>query len=97
MYGEQMHISVRKLRPLVIKNYLRQSAKRAFDIVASGIGLLILLPLFLLVAILIKRDSPGPVFFWCRRMGRHGRPFRMLKFRTMYERPSSYEGPPVTC
>lgn len=71
--------------------------KRGFDVLASGIGLLILSPIFLIITILIKHDSPGPVFFWCRRMGRNSRPFRMLKFRTMYERPSSYEGTPVTC
>ncbi len=92
-----MRINPRKLRPSLIRNLIRQSMKRGFDVVASGIGLFLLSPLFLIIAILIKHDSPGPVFFWCRRMGRHGRPFRMLKFRTMYERPSSYEGPPVTC
>jgi lipopolysaccharide/colanic/teichoic acid biosynthesis glycosyltransferase len=76
---------------------LKQLPKRMIDIVVSALGLLFLLPVFLLVAIMIKRDSPGPVFFWCQRMGRHCRPFRMLKFRTMYELPNSYQGPPITC
>jgi diguanylate cyclase (GGDEF)-like protein len=92
-----MRISPRGLQPSITHNLISQSMKRLFDIVASSIGLLLLSPLFLLIAILIKHDSPGPIFFWCQRMGRNGYPFRMLKFRTMYERPSSYQGPPVTC
>ncbi len=71
--------------------------KRAFDIVASLIGLILLSPLFLFIAILIKRDSPGPVFYWGPRIGRHGITFKMLKFRTMYETQRSYAGPRVTC
>lgn len=70
--------------------------KRAFDFCVALVGLIILSPVFAYVAILIRTDSPGPVFFWGWRMGRNGHPFRMLKFRTMYERPESYEGPPVT-
>jgi diguanylate cyclase (GGDEF)-like protein len=60
------------------------------------IGLVALLPIFGIIAILIKRDSPGPVFFWGSRMGKGGRVFKMLKFRTMHERPESYQGPRVT-
>jgi diguanylate cyclase (GGDEF)-like protein len=71
--------------------------KRLFDIFTAGFGLIILSPLFLFVAVFLKRDSVGPVFFWCKRMGRWGRPFRMLKFRTMYEQERSYQGPPITC
>ncbi|NUM48782.1 MAG: sugar transferase [Anaerolineales bacterium] len=59
-------------------------------------GLLALTPLFLLIAFWIKKDSPGPVFYWGRRMGRGGREFRILKFRTMYETPASHAGPKVT-
>ena len=58
-------------------------AKRALDIVASLFGLLLLAPLFLLIAVAIKLDSPGPVFFRQERVGRHGRHFRIFKFRTM--------------
>ena len=74
----------------------RRLAKRVFDFAMALIGLIILAPVFLYVAILIKGDSPGPVFFWGSRMGKGGKPFKMLKFRTMYERIESYEGPPVT-
>ena len=58
-------------------------SKRLFDLVAAACGLVVLLPLFLLVAVLIKLDSPGPVFFRQTRVGRHGVPFRLFKFRTM--------------
>jgi lipopolysaccharide/colanic/teichoic acid biosynthesis glycosyltransferase len=72
------------------------AARRWLDILISGVGMILLLPLFLLLAFLVKRDSPGPVFYWGRRVGRYGRPFRILKFRTMYEDTASYDGPKVT-
>lgn len=71
--------------------------KRAFDFVAAVFGLILLLPVFAFIAILIKRDSPGPVFYWGPRIGKNGRVFKMLKFRTMYETPRSYNGPQITC
>lgn len=58
-------------------------AKRLFDLVLSLAGLLLLSPVLLLIAILIKLDSPGPVFFRQTRVGRGGEPFRIHKFRTM--------------
>src|SRR5215813_8810896 len=57
--------------------------KRIFDILMATIGLVILAPLFLIVAVLIKLDSPGPIFFRQVRMGRGFRPFSIYKFRTM--------------
>ena len=57
--------------------------KRAFDLAVAALGLLLLAPLFALVALAIKLDSAGPVFFRQERVGRGGRPFRMHKFRTM--------------
>lgn len=57
--------------------------KRGFDIVASFAGLVLLLPVFVCVAIWIKLDSKGPVFFRQVRVGRYGAPFRIHKFRTM--------------
>jgi lipopolysaccharide/colanic/teichoic acid biosynthesis glycosyltransferase len=59
--------------------------KRVFDVVAAAIGLLLLSPLMMLVALLIKRDSPGSVFFRQKRMGRGFCPFSILKFRTMVQ------------
>lgn len=58
-------------------------AKRLFDLLASALGLLLLAPLLLAVAVAIKLDSPGPVFFRQVRVGRHGVEFRIHKFRTM--------------
>ena len=58
-------------------------AKRAFDLLAAGLGLLLLSPLLVALALWIRLDSPGPVFFRQERVGRHGRPFRIHKFRSM--------------
>jgi lipopolysaccharide/colanic/teichoic acid biosynthesis glycosyltransferase len=58
--------------------------KRALDIVVSAIGLMVLFPFFVLVAIAIKLDSPGPVIFEQKRAGRGGRPFVFYKFRSMF-------------
>ena len=57
--------------------------KRLFDILASGLGLLVLSPLFLILAVWIPLDSQGPVFYRQTRVGRGGRDFRIFKFRTM--------------
>lgn len=57
--------------------------KRIFDFMCSLIGLAILSPFFLVIAILIKIDSKGPVFFKQRRIGKNGQPFEIYKFRTM--------------
>ena len=62
-------------------------AKRALDLLAALFGLLLLAPLFLLIAAAIKLDSPGPVFFRQERVGRHGRHFHIFKFRTMGAAP----------
>jgi len=70
--------------------------KRIFDILCSALGLILLSPVFLLVASLIKHDSAGPVFYKSRRVGKDGTAFDMLKFRTMREEPDSYNGPIIT-
>ncbi|OAS27536.1 hypothetical protein A5481_01120 [Methylobacterium platani] len=57
--------------------------KRTVDLVGAGLGLLVLLPLILAIAVLIKWDSPGPVLFRQNRIGLGNRPFRVWKFRTM--------------
>lgn len=58
---------------------------RLFDIIISLIGLVILLLLLPVLALLIKMDSPGPVFYAGRRVGKGGKLFKMYKFRTMYK------------
>lgn len=57
--------------------------KRSFDIVTSFVGLIALMPIFVCVAIWIKHDSKGPIFFRQERVGRYGALFRIHKFRTM--------------
>ena len=59
--------------------------KRLLDIIISIVGLIILSPLFLVLAIVIKLDSKGSVFFKHTRYGKNGKKFKMYKFRTMYE------------
>lgn len=63
--------------------------KRLFDIVASALGLLLLAPLLLLTALWVKLDSPGPALFRQTRVGRHGLPFTIHKFRTMRVEPGA--------
>lgn len=58
-------------------------AKRVFDLLGAGLGLLLLWPLLLAIALAIKLDSRGPVLFRQQRVGRHGVLFRIHKFRTM--------------
>ncbi len=57
--------------------------KRLFDVLCAALGLAVLLPVLVMIAIWIKLDSPGPVFFRQLRVGRFGIPFRIHKFRTM--------------
>ena len=61
----------------------QSAAKRTIDLMGAIIGLVMLAPLMLVIAFLIRLDSPGPVLFRQRRLGRDGRPFWLLKFRTM--------------
>jgi lipopolysaccharide/colanic/teichoic acid biosynthesis glycosyltransferase len=60
--------------------------KRFFDLLVAVAGLVLLSPAVLILGLLIKLDSPGPVFYWGARIGRGGGPFRMCKFRTMVVR-----------
>lgn len=57
--------------------------KRLFDIAASGVGLILLSPIFLILSIMIVIDSPGGVFFRGPRVGKNGKTFRIFKFRSM--------------
>jgi lipopolysaccharide/colanic/teichoic acid biosynthesis glycosyltransferase/NDP-sugar pyrophosphorylase family protein len=67
------------------------AAKRVMDIVLSSLGLVLGLPLFILIAIAVKLDSPGPLFYSQRRCGKDGREFRMIKFRTMAQDADSLQ------
>jgi lipopolysaccharide/colanic/teichoic acid biosynthesis glycosyltransferase len=64
-------------------NYLYTIGKRILDILFSSVGLILYSPIFLLIATLIKAESPGPVFFRQERVGKNGRRFYYFRFRTM--------------
>ncbi len=66
--------------------------KRGMDVVVSAVGLILTSPLMLLTALLVKLDSPGPVFYVQERMGLDARPFKILKFRSM-RHDAEVEGP----
>lgn len=66
--------------------------KRSFDILFSILGLAIVFPLIIVIAVLVKTDSKGPVFYRPIRTGRYGRPFRQFKFRTMIENAENLGG-----
>jgi lipopolysaccharide/colanic/teichoic acid biosynthesis glycosyltransferase len=70
--------------------------KRLFDIVFSVLGIILASPLFLVVAILIRQESPGPVFYRGERVGKNGKPFRIFKFRTMVVDAEKIGGPSTT-
>ena len=70
--------------------------KRAFDILVSALGLILLSPLFLLIAIRIKCGSKGPVFYTQERIGLYSIPFRIIKFRTMVDHAESDGVPHLT-
>lgn len=68
-----------------IKGKIYRGFKRITDIVLGCVGLIILLPVFLIIGICIKIDSKGPVIFAHKRIGKNGKEFNMYKFRSMYE------------
>jgi lipopolysaccharide/colanic/teichoic acid biosynthesis glycosyltransferase len=70
-------------------------AKRLFDLLGAGLALLLLWPLMAAIAVAIKLDSRGPVFFRQQRVGRHGVPFRIRKFRSMVA-DAPQRGPALT-
>lgn len=99
---EQLHsrIGLDSLRPSYLifgtgfrKNRLVFGAKRSFDILLALIGLLLAMPLMIVVAIIVKLDSRGPVFFQQTRSGLDGRDFTLLKFRSMRQDAEKHSGP----
>lgn len=88
--GPRIHFRPLEGLPLIhveIPNFsgAKYALKRTLDVVAAAFGILLLLPLLVVVAILIRRDSPGPALFRQLRCGRNGDTFHMLKFRSMVQ------------
>ena len=71
------------------------AARRLVDITVALAGLTVLSPLFLALAVAIRRDSPGPVFYKARRVGRNGKEFLLYKFRSMVA-DADRRGPGIT-
>ena len=71
------------------------SLKRMMDIVLSFVAVVLLLPIYITIGILVSLSSPGPVFFVQERVGLHGRPFNIIKFRTMYS-DAEKDGPQLS-
>lgn len=90
--GDLNGLPMLTVRDVALRGW-RLSLKRAMDVIGSGLGLIFLSPLFLLIALLIKLDSPGPVFYSQIRMGLDARPFPVLKFRTMRVGAEDQTGP----
>ncbi len=72
-----------KIKPHIIAPW-EMFVKRTMDIVFSIVALVLLFPLFIIIAILIKLDSEGPIFYLQERIGKGGKPFKIIKFRSMY-------------
>lgn len=84
---DEQQLVVQKIDECVEKSKVKtyDFVKRIIDIIISGIGLIICLPIFIIIAIIIKIDSKGPVFFKHKRIGKHGKKLEIYKFRTMIE------------
>ncbi|MBN1825114.1 MAG: undecaprenyl-phosphate glucose phosphotransferase [Candidatus Eisenbacteria bacterium] len=96
--GERMRVSDMDGIPmLVVKDFPLEAwnrfLKRTFDIAGSALLLVLLAPLFLLLAIVVRLDSPGPVFYRQRRIGRDGRVFDIVKYRSMVQGAEKETGP----
>ena len=77
------NLTLTKRRTRVSKNQCYVYIKRIIDCIISSIALILLLPIFLIIAIAIKLDSKGPIFFAHTRIGKNGKPIKIYKFRTM--------------
>lgn len=86
--SEMQNEQVRKYYDVLQKRQGRLLIKRGFDIVVSGILLAVLSPIFLMLAVAIKFDSPGPVFFRQIRVTQYNKRFRIFKFRSMIQNAS---------
>ncbi len=89
-YIDERYLFEASLKPSLI--HIKR-LKRLFDLVFSTLGILLSLPLIPLIALAIKLDSPGPVFYRQKRVGRNGRIFTLIKFRSMYVGAEEKSGP----
>lgn len=83
------------MTPRTQHNFYAKTGKRMFDCMAAAIGLVLLSPVLLALSIFVKLSSPGPVFYRQERVGRNGKIFRIVKFRSMLEHADK-RGPAIT-
>src|SRR4030042_4551462 len=76
--------------------WLDEVLRRLLDVVGAGIGLVLLAPAFVMIALAIRHDSKGAIFYRGRRAGKDGKEFRIIKFRTMHEGENCQNGSKVT-
>ena len=79
------NLSTKKYKEVLVKNTPYKTVKRIMDIVFSTIGLIVLLPVFAIIALAIKFESKGPVFFKHTRIGKNGKIIKIYKFRSMVD------------
>jgi lipopolysaccharide/colanic/teichoic acid biosynthesis glycosyltransferase len=79
-----------------MRQFISEVVKQAFDVALAVLGLVVLAPVLAIIAVAIGLDSPGPVFYRGLRAGRHGKPFRIFKFRTMVVNADKIGGPSST-
>lgn len=94
---EMQNDEVKKYYEILKKKQLSLFFKRVFDIVVSSVMLIVLLPVFLILAVAIKIDSPGPVFYRQVRVTQYGRKFRIFKFRSMVQNADKGSQVTVKC
>lgn len=95
---EDLIAQPQRVGPLMVMEYMsspldgwRRVIKRLFDVCMSSCALIVLSPVFLIIAFLIKLDSRGPVFYLQKRVGKNGKLFSFIKFRSMYTHLSTGE------
>jgi exopolysaccharide biosynthesis polyprenyl glycosylphosphotransferase len=90
--GDLNGLPLLTVRDIALRGW-RLALKRAVDILGSGVALIVISPIMMLVAVLVKLDSPGAVFYAQERMGLDAKPFMMLKFRSMRPDAEAQTGP----
>lgn len=84
-------LTVINIRNVPLTNTVNKLIKRIFDIIGSLVCIVLFSPVMLIVALLVKKSSPGPIIFCQERVGLHNKPFKMYKFRSMGVQPASKE------
>lgn len=89
-------IETKKNTKTSILKWLDEVLRRLMDVVGASAGLVLLSPAFVMIALAIKHDSPGPIFYRGRRTGKGGKVFEILKFRTMFKGENNHNGSKIT-